>query len=199
MTIYVAPPRGKGEKEAIYRWLTYFNHEIIWLDLRRKVKGPLLLCGGADIGKDKDRDNKEFIWIKQALDSNNKILGVCRGMQMLNYYFGGKVEDLNDSVVEDHKAADFSENIDHSGKPSQFHIVEDLGGKLIRVNSRHHQHCSVLADNFKATHISYPSYSVVEGFEDLNKMIWAVQWHPEKMESEDNEFPLNKLFLKKNS
>lgn len=196
MIIYVAPPRGKGEKEAIQNWLIRFGHEIVWLDLRRKVKGPLLLCGGADIGKDEDRDSREFMWIKQALDSNNRIIGICRGMQILNHYFGGSVDDLNESLVEDHKSADFSENIDHSGKPSQFHSVEDLNGKITMVNSRHHQHCSVLSNNFKATHLSYPSYSVIEAFEDLNNKIWGVQWHPEKMESEDNEYPLNKLTQK---
>ena len=151
MTIYVAPPRGIKEKESIRLWLSHYNHEIIWLDLRRKVKGPLLLCGGADIGKDEERDAREFVWIKQALDSNNRILGICRGMQILNHYFGGKVEDLSDAII---------------------------------------------AENFKATHLSYPLYSVVEGFEDLDKKIWAVQWHPEKMESEDNEYPLGKLYHK---
>ena len=193
MVIYVAPPRGVKEKESCLAWLKHYKYEVIWLDLRRKVKGPLLLCGGADIGKDPERDEKEFVWIKQALDSGYPILCLCRGMQVLNHYFGGKVEDLSESIVEDHKAADFSENIDHSGKPSQFHTVEDLNGKLINVNSRHHQHCPILADNFTATHLSYPLYSVIEGFEDVERKIWACQWHPEKMESEDNEYPLNKL------
>lgn len=196
MEIYVAPPRGKKEKEACLSWLNHFGHEVIWLDLRRKVKGPLLLCGGADIGKDPERDEKEFIWIKQALDGGHKILGICRGMQILNTYFGGTVIDLPDIIVEEHKAADFSENIDHSGKPSQFHTVEDLNGNLINVNSRHHQYCNVIADNFKTTHISFPMNSITEGFEDLENQIWAVQWHPEKMESENNEYPLDKLFLK---
>lgn len=196
MEIYVAPPRGKKEKEACLSWLNHFGHEVIWLDLRRKVKGPLLLCGGADIGKDPERDEKEFIWIKQALDGGHKILGICRGMQILNTYFGGTVIDLPDIIVEEHKAADFSENIDHSGKPSQFHTVEDLNGNLINVNSRHHQYCNVIADNFKTTHISFPMNSIIEGFEDLENQIWAVQWHPEKMESENNEYPLDKLFLK---
>lgn len=193
MIIYVAPPRGIQEKQDCFNWLTHYGHEVVWLDLRRKVKGPLLLCGGADIGKDQERDDREKIWIKQTLADGYPIIGLCRGMQVLNSYFGGTVEDLSDRIVEDHKAADFSEDIDHSGKPSQFHVVEDLDGVLINVNSRHHQHCSVIADNFKATHLSYPLYSVVEGFEDVDQRIWAVQWHPEKMESEDNEYPLNKL------
>ena len=193
MKVYVAPPRGKLEKIAYQQWLEHYGHTPVWLDLRRKVKGPLLLCGGADIGKDPERDEKEFIWIKQALDASHPILGLCRGMQILNTYFGGSVKDISDAIVEDHKAANFAENVDHSGKPSQFHMVEGLSGTLMNVNSRHHQHCDVIADNFKTTHISYPTYSVIEGFEDVDQKIWAVQWHPEKMESEDNEYPLSKL------
>ena len=86
MVIYVAPPRGVKEKESCLAWLKHYKYEVIWLDLRRKVKGPLLLCGGADIGKDPERDEKEFVWIKQALDSGYPILGLCRGMQVLNHY-----------------------------------------------------------------------------------------------------------------
>ena len=77
-----------------------------------------------------------------------------------------------------------------------FFLGKDLDGNLINVNSRHHQHCNVIADNFKTTHISFPMNSIVEGFEDLENQIWAVQWHPEKMESENNEYPLDKLFRK---
>ena len=47
MIVYVAPPRGKLEKIAYQQWFENYGHEPIWLDLRRKVKGPLILCGGA--------------------------------------------------------------------------------------------------------------------------------------------------------
>lgn len=193
MIVYVAPPRGKRERATCLEWLNHYGYEVVWLDLRRKVKGPLILCGGADIGRDPERDKKEFVWIKQALDSGQPIIGLCRGMQILNYYFGGTVEDLPDTIVEEHKAANFAENNDHSGKPSRFHAVESIDGKLIQVNSRHHQHCKEIASNFHITHRSYPMNSIIEGFEDETNKIWAVQWHPEKMESEDNEYPLNKI------
>jgi|TARA_B110000908_G_scaffold9460_1_gene11517 putative glutamine amidotransferase len=196
MKIYTAPPRGVKEKASYLAWLTHLGHEPIWLDLRRKVKGPLLLCGGADLGKDPDRDSKEYVWIKQALEGGHTIIGICRGMQVLNQYFGGTVEDLNESMVHDHKAGNFAEDVDHSGKPSMYHIVQDLEGNLINVNSRHHQHCSKLADNFVTTHVSFPVHFIAEGFKDEEKKIWAVQWHPERMESEDNEYPLNKVFAK---
>jgi hypothetical protein len=59
MLVYVAPPRGKRERATCLEWLNHHGHEVVWLDLRRKVKGPLILCGGADIGRDAERDSKD--------------------------------------------------------------------------------------------------------------------------------------------
>ena len=199
MKIYVAPPKGKLEKIAFPDSLIHFQHEPVWMNLTRKVKGPLLLCGGADLGKDPDRDSREYLWIKQALAEGYPIIGVCRGMQILNEYFGGTVEDLNFTIVEDHKSDNFSDNVDHSDKESQYHLIESIDGPIYSVNSRHHQYCPIIADNFKVTHRSYPVHSIPEAFEDIDKNIWAVQWHPERMESDDNEYPLNMLNFKKNN
>lgn len=192
MKIYVAPARGKSEKIYFEAWLQNYGFEFEILDQDKQVAGPLLLCGGADLGKDPKRDCREYGWIRQAIEGHWPIIGVCRGMQILNQYFGGEVRDLEDLVVEAH-SAQAAEDGDHAGRPSQYHIVEDLEGNTMQVNSRHHQFCPVIADNFKVTH---RHGEIVEGIADEQLQIWAVQWHPERMESDDNNYPLSKLFSK---
>ena len=196
MKVLVAPPKGKLEKVQYEAWLTTNGIQFKWLTKRdTKIDRPLILCVGADIGKDVDRDALEFYWIEMALEAKQPIIGVCRGMQILNYYFGGLVKDLDGKLVESHSADDFSEAEDHVGKRSQYHNVFDQDGNQMQVNSRHHQYCAVIASNFIATHWT-KGRQVIEGFADPEQQIWAVQWHPERAESDDNSYPLDKLFAK---
>ena len=116
-------------------------------------------------------------------------------MQLLNHYFGGGVLDLEEPVVESHAADDFSENEEHVGKVSQYHHVYDNEGNKMWVNSRHHQHCRPIASNFQVTHWT-DGMNVIEGIADEARKIWAVQWHPERAESDDNVYPLDKIIAK---
>ena len=196
MKALVAPPKGKLEKVQYETWLITNNIQFKWLTKRdTKIDRPLILCGGADIGKDVDRDALEFHWIELALEAEQPIIGVCRGMQILNYYFGGGVLDLEGPVVESHAADNFAEAEDHIGKRSQYHHVYDSEGNKMWVNSRHHQHCRPIAANFQVTHWT-DGMNVVEGIADEDRKIWAVQWHPERAESDDNVYPLDKIIAK---
>ena len=111
---------------------------------------------------------------------------------MLNHYFGGGVLNLEETVLESHAADNFSDNEEHLEKKSQYHHVYDNDGNKMWVNSRHHQYCLPIAPNFEVTHWTESKY-VVEGIADVDRKIWAVQWHPERGESDDNLYPLNKL------
>jgi gamma-glutamyl-gamma-aminobutyrate hydrolase PuuD len=194
MKVLVAPPKGKLEKETYINWLNINGFTSIILDDSiTNIDAPLLLCGGADIGVNTKRDNLEIKWIESALKNNQPIIGICKGMQILNFYFGGKVSNLPKNISEIHTIDIFKDDEDHSQRISGFHNVIDINGNLTEVNSRHHQYCETIASNFNATHYSLDSDKIVEGIEDDEKRIWAVQWHPEYNKSTDNKYPLNKL------
>lgn len=192
MEVYLAPPKGAKELETYLQWLDSNGFTPIILERIQQVDKPLILCGGADIGKNIQRDGLEYLWIESALNNKQPIIGICRGMQILNMYFDGQVSDLEELIVEDHKADVFTDDNDHSVRLSQYHFVVDKYFNTMRVNSRHHQYCSEVAPNFKITHRAFGNL-VPEGIEDVDNKIWAVQWHPEREESDDNVYPLNKL------
>lgn len=192
--ILIAPPKGKLELKSYIDWVEDMGFNAVVLeDDHQNIDGPLLLCGGADLGVNPTRDERELRWLQNALEHGQPIIGVCRGMQLLNHFFGGKIETISDSIVEDHRSDDFTDDEDHTERLSQYHWVMDLDQNMFRVNSRHHQYCSKVAENFKVTHMSFGCGYIPEAFEDTKRKIWAVQWHPERMESADNMYPLNKL------
>jgi gamma-glutamyl-gamma-aminobutyrate hydrolase PuuD len=192
--ILIAPPKGDTELETYIEWVERNGFiPVVLEDECQNIDGPLLLCGGSDIGVNVKRDQRELRWIELALENNQPIIGICRGMQIINHYFGGDVENISEHYVDDHQSENFADDSDHSARKSHFHWVMDLDGARFRVNSRHHQVCSFVPENLVPTHMSLGSGYLIEGFEDLKRKIWAVQWHPERMESMNNVYPLNKL------
>jgi putative glutamine amidotransferase len=160
----------------------------------------LLLTGGGDVdpkyygesdplSKSRDvvasRDEFEFQVIERALDRNLPILGICRGMQVINVYLGGTlILDLPSAGHDDHSQANMVEVV---------HKVETLAGSLLReisgeeslgVNSSHHQAVKALGNGLMVGAIS--SDGVVEAAEWVMKerrsFLLLVQWHPERMD-----------------
>ena len=197
--VLVAPPVGELEKQMYKDWLLEHGFKPYFLGNECKnIDAPLILCGGADIGKNPIRDAREIEWISSALENTQPIIGICRGMQLLNHYFdetqSGCVENIPEHLTENHLSDTFDDDEDHSYRLSQFHQVIDIDGNTMTVNSRHHQHCRWISPNFEITHRSPDG--TVEGIADPLLNIWAVQWHPERNECEDNEYPLNKILTK---
>ncbi len=65
------------------------------LNSNKKHLNLIILQGGNDIfdsSKEiKNRNDNENLIIKFAIANNIPLLGVCRGMQLINLYFGGKI------------------------------------------------------------------------------------------------------------
>lgn len=129
----------------------------------------------------------EYKLDKQVIDlfTKNKkpILGICGGLQTLNVYFGG---DLNQNILN-HKLEDNSKHkIEIENNSFLFNVY---GRREIEVNSYHRQAIRRLADNFKV--IAKSEDGIIEAIEYKN--IIGVQWHPEILR--DIEF-FDKFFTK---
>lgn len=193
MRILIAPTKNTTDLESYIKWVEHYGFTAQILKEDSEIDAPLLLCGGADIGKNSQRDMIELEWIRMAIKANQPIIGICRGMQILNYHFGGMVESLDEAINEDHTCDDFTDDNNHVNRISHYHWVIDEDGRVDRVNSRHHQYCSEVADNFIVTHTSLGGGYIPEAIKDEKLKIWAVQWHPERFEMTDNSYPLNML------
>lgn len=102
---------------------------------------------------------------------NKPILGICGGMQTLNVYFDG---DLNQNILN-HKLYDGST---HNVKISSNSFLSNVYKQdIIKVNSYHRQAIRKLAPNFKVTAMSEDG--IIEAIECGN--IIGVQYHPEKL------------------
>ena len=157
----------------------------------------LLLTGGADVNPltygqephqklgsiNERRDNFELALVKQALVQNLPILGICRGLQIINVALGGTLyQDLGENADFYIKHQQFGTNWDtptHSlelnGQSILNEVFDDQNHPL--VNSLHHQAVDQLGQNLKV--LATSPDGLVEAFELEAKPLLAVQWHPE--------------------
>ena len=150
----------------------------------------LILCGGNDIEPnrynqemkgsvniDAQRDEVEFALLKAFVEAGKPVLGICRGHQLINVYFGGSLyQDIPESHLHTNKQ-DFY--IAHKVTAKENSIVHRLHGFSFSVNSSHHQAIDRLGKGLIAT--AYWNDQYVEAIEHTSLPIYGVQWHPERM------------------
>ena len=141
----------------------------------------LILAGGADYGEVPDRDAFEIALGQAALDADLPLLGVCRGMQLMNLARGGTLlEHLPDVVGhEDHRLVPGAFG-DHDVRLRDGSLAARAAGALNHATkSHHHQGVDEIGEGFEVT-----GWAVVdelpEAFEDPSRRFaLGVQWHPE--------------------
>jgi putative glutamine amidotransferase len=180
MRVAIAPPKS-GLQDYI-DWLSP-TFTVFVLKPDEDIIGyqALVLTGGADIGKNQERDRVEKFYIDRALFLGIPVMGVCRGMQLVNVHLGGTlIEDIHETTCQHGLDRELLsvDGMKISTMPSSFHDVIIAGDKIIKVNSRHHQAIDRLADGFKVTGSSPDG--IIEMAE--NAQFLLVQWHPERQE-----------------
>lgn len=146
----------------------------------------LLLPGGGDLepwrygqrntgskGLEPERDEAEFRLLEQFTAAGKPILGICRGVQTINVWFGGTLKQ----DLPGHRAI---------GGADSFHRVHtepcflsDICGTDCVVNSAHHQAADRLGRGLRA--IQWSEDGVTEGLFCPETPVWGVQWHPERL------------------
>lgn len=214
--IQIGISRGSGTEgyEQYEKWITehYPNTKVVDLynlKLEDAIKeleqsSALLLSGGPDVhpaffGKDYDtlrcsidnrRDTLEFNLIEKAKRMKLPVLGICRGLQILNVANGGSLivdipEDIGKEII--HQDTTVKEVFHKIKIDTESYLFEISGVKEGEVNSNHHQAIDVLAENFIAASFSHDGIieSIEYKYPENKPYLLAVQWHPERLEENE--------------
>lgn len=136
-----------------------------------------------------DRDTFDILLIEAALNKDIPILGICRGMQILNVYLGGSLyQDLRyygDTKIQHVQRASHHEPV-HYVEIVKDSTLHTLIGDRRKVNSVHHQAVRTLGKGLVASATS-PSDGIIEAYEAADgRRILGIQWHPEMMFASGN-------------
>ena len=169
----------------------------------------LVLTGGGDVDPeiygqragefvqkvDRKRDDFESLLLDHAFHRQMPVLGICRGMQMINVHLGGTLcQDLPSQGFAKHAGGKDAPFIEHDvllQPDSQIHSI--VGRTAGVINSYHHQGIDTPASDLRITATSKDN--VVESMEwkdtEGKSFLLLVQWHPERMQDTRNPFAYN--------
>lgn len=183
------------------------------LDYFLEICGGFLFTGGHDVSPsvyqaDKAawcgpccelRDRMEAYILKQAMELDRSILGICRGVQFLNACLGGTLyQDLEteyNSLTDHHMAPPYDRAAHQVSISKGTWLSDMLGKEQIGVNSYHHQGIKALSPAFEVMAVAEDG--LIEGiYMPSHKYIAGVQWHPEfSYRSDENSRKLIRSFV----
>lgn len=170
------------------------NEKILDANSYAEEMDALILQGGVDVHPqlyggeasasgiyDVIRDRYEMTLIEAFIKHKKPILGICRGLQLLNVYFGG-------TLIADLESEGYKRHHSPSLETQNHHLIQiQPGGHLSsifegahNVVSIHHQAIKNLGKNLQIEAVSNDD-KIIEAISkiDSETYILAVQWHPE--------------------
>lgn len=152
----------------------------------------LLLPGGGDITPaffgqsdhgslhiDTELDILQFQALSRFVAQKKPVLGICKGLQLINVHFGGDITQHIDTA-DRHKwtGRDQMHYVYHSNV-SRTDFFYQLYGSSALVNSAHHQ--AINRPGKDLIPVCRAGDNVIEGLMHTSLPILAVQWHPERL------------------
>ena len=155
--------------------------------------GTLVLSGGGDMGVKsgaygsqtdnlpiagvkEDRDELELALLAKAKEINMPVLGICRGLQVMNVFLGGTLwPDIGQGGFDGQMHRDGD-----GGEPPIGDIPHwtEMEGQEFEIMSHHHQGVRELGDGLQI--LSKSSDGMIEAVKHESLPWFAVQWHPER-------------------
>jgi len=139
------------------------------------------------------RDALEYTLLHKAYTQNKPVLGICRGYQLINVYFGGTL--YKDISVQYGK-------LKYSVLPwKEISVANDsvlyriFGQTKIKINTLHHQAVKKKGANF--TIIATDEIGTTQAIAHKSKDIFGVQWHPEYLIYRPKQLKIFKNLVKK--
>lgn len=162
--------------------------------MRRINPSGVILSGGNDINpslygrsqKDEtnisnDRDQTEIKIARYAIKHGIPLLGICRGMQLINVLYGGSlIQNIRKEIgqrvnhVASHHKVFFNEHI----------FLKKYRNKSIKVNSFHNQGMTEEVLSRQLVPAAKSDDDVVEALVALNDKVLGIMWHPERRGSD---------------
>ncbi len=168
----------------------------------------VLLTGGGDVAPARygqpntgsreitpARDQTEYALLDWAVEHDRPVIGICRGIQMINVFFGGGL--IQDIPSQLHSPVQHSDGDPHPVRLTDPRVQAALGVAEMRVNTHHHQGITpdLLAPALTAFAFCAED-GIVEAVIHREQPVLGVQWHPERpTPSHDYDLRLFRHFL----
>lgn len=170
-----------------------------WLD-------GMILHGGADVWPgsygeqplrpewqgDRVRDAYEIALLRAFVAAGKPVLGICRGLQLINVAYGGSLyQDITcqrPDALKHRDAGLYDRHFHHLQLAPESRLAKLLEpGDALVVNSVHHQAIKDLAEGF-VVEARCPDDAIIEAIRHTGKhWVAAVQWHPEFHRANDDD------------